>query len=499
MNMKNRYTDLKITAFFSGAIIMVLEILGFRILAPYFGYSVYVSGSLIGIVLAALSLGYYFGGKLADKKPKQQLLFQLVLIADIYVIIISFFYTYLVRTFSSFGVIYGSIISAVVLFAPSMILLGMIPPFIIRLMTKDPHVVGSVAGDITAIGTVGSIIGTFGSTFFLIPRLGTHWTLYICSLVLLLIAVWGLAVQRKRYAALLCLIFVFNIFPQEVGPHVLFQKESPYNLVNVTKEPDGKYYLKLNDDKLFHSVYNPDSDLVNGYYDLMNIAPVITDAKEILVLGMGAGTSVKQFLKYFDANVDAVEIDPVVIEAGKTYFGLKESSRLHFYAEDARPFLRNSEKLYDVIELDMYHGGVYAPFYVLTKEFFQSVYDHLTPGGIMVINVLSPYHPENRMLLVNAVGKTMSTVFPSIYKIEMFLNHLLFASRSEIDLQTIRARLRSYKGNPELNATVRESSGALLPLSIDRDAMVLTDDRAPVAGITYRMISGGGMSADESH
>jgi spermidine synthase len=497
--MRNHYTNLKIVAFLSGAIIMVLEIIGFRILAPYFGYSVYVSGSLIGIVMAALSLGYYFGGKLADRKPKKHLLYHLLLLADIYVIIISFFYVYLLRSFSSFGVIYGSITSAVVLFAPSMTLLGMIPPFIIRLMTKDPSVVGSIAGDITAIGTVGSIIGTFGATFFLIPRFGSHWTLYVCSLVLLLLAVWGLAVERKRFAILLCMIFVFNIFPRGSSPNVIYQKESPYNLVKVTKEPDGRFYLKLNSDILFHSVYKPGSELVNEYYDYMNLAAVIADAKEILVLGMGAGTSVRQFLHYFDANIDAVEIDPVVVDIGKKYFGLKETGRLHLFAKDARPFLRNSNKLYDVIEIDVYHGGVYAPFYILTKEFFQSVYDHLTPNGIMVINVLSPYQPENRLLLVNAVGKTISTVFPSVYKIEMFLNHVLFAPRSGTDLQTIRARLKSYNGHPELYDTIIAALQALSPLYINKDEIVLTDDKAPVAEITYRMVSSGRMDAHVLH
>ncbi len=497
--MKNHYTDLKIVAFFSGAIIMVLEILGFRILAPYFGYSVYVSGSLIGIVLVALSLGYYLGGKLADKKPVKKLLYTLVLLADIYVIIISFCYPYLVRTLSSFGVIYGSMTSAVVLFAPSMILLGMIPPFIIRLMTKDASIVGSIAGDITAIGTVGSIIGTFGATFFLIPRFGSHWTLYACSLVLLLLAVSGLAVERKKYAALLCLIFVFNIFPRESDPNIIYQKESPYNLVKVTKEPDGKLYLKLNTDMLFHSVYSPGSELVSGYYDYMNIAPVISDAKEILVLGMGAGTSVRQFLHYFDAHIDAVEIDPVVIDMGSRYFGVRESSRLQVYAEDARPFLQNLDRMYDVIELDVYHGGVYAPFYVLTKEFFQSVYDHLTPKGIMVINVLSLYQQKNGLLLVNAVGKTMGAVFPSVYKIEMFLNHLLFASKSQTDLQTIRALLRSYNGNPELNNVLIEASGALSPLYVSKDAIALTDDKAPVDEITYRMVTGSVVDAYAPH
>jgi spermidine synthase len=181
-----------------------------------------------------------------------------------------------------------------------------------------------------------------------------------------------------------------------------------------------------------------------------------------------------------------------VIDVGRKYFGLKDGGRLHVYAEDARPFLQNSGKMYDVIELDLYHGGVYAPFYVLTKEFFQTVYDHLTPDGVMVINVLSLHQQrqENTLLLVNTVGKTMSTVFPSIYKIEMFLNHLLFASRTRIDLSTIRERLKSYDGDPELNDAIHEASLDLSPLYVSKDGIVLTDDKSPVDELTYRMVSG---------
>ena len=214
--MINHYTDLKITAFFSGAIIMVLEILGFRVLAPYFGYSVYVSGSLIGIVMVALSFGYFSGGQLADRRPQKSLLYKLLLAADIYVIIISFFYINLLETLSGLGVVYGAIASSFILFAPSMMLLWMVPPFIIRLMTNDPNIVGSIAGDITAIGTIGSIIGTFGATFILIPKLGSHWTMYMCSILLLLIAVLGLAVRRKGYLLLILIVFIFNIFPREI-------------------------------------------------------------------------------------------------------------------------------------------------------------------------------------------------------------------------------------------------------------------------------------------
>ncbi len=490
--MKNHYTDLKIVTFFSGAVIMVLEILGFRILAPFFGFSVYVSGSLIGIVLLALSAGYYFGGHLADRRPDRTILYKLIFFADIHIILISFFYNNIIESCSKFGVIYGSIISTFILFAPAMILLGTIPPFIIRLMTKDRTAVGSIAGDITAIGTIGSIVGTFGATFVLIPKLGSHWTMYLCSIVLLIIAVYGLGVRRKRYALLILMVFVFNLLPNTTESGIIYKKESPYNLVQVKKMENGNLTLMLNSNKWFHSVFNPDSELVSGYYDYLNVAPALTDAEDILILGMGGGTSALQFLKYFNADVDAVEIDPLVVEVGKEFFGLKESARLHIYAEDARPFLHNSDKSYDVIELDVFHGGVYAPFYVLTEEFFRSVHDHLKPEGVMVINVLSPYNNGNRTLLVDTVGKTMSSVFPSIYKIEMSMNHLLYATKEDTSLYDIKNRLSSYKGAPEMEEIMKSASRRILALGIKGDAAVLTDDKAPVADITYRMMTGAG-------
>ncbi len=483
--------DLKIAVFFSGAIIMVLEILGFRILAPQFGYSVYVSGSLIGIVMMALSAGYYFGGKLADWKPRKPVLFLLIFLADIHVIIMTLVYTDLIHYLAQFGLIYGSLLSSFIIFGPSMILLGMAPPFIIRLMAKDISVVGRVAGDITAIGTVGSIIGTFGATFLLIPKLGSHTTMVLCAVVLLLVAVLGLEIRKRVYALLAILILAFNVYPGNTATNIIYQKESPYNLIKVTKELDGSLYLKLNTNQWFHSIFKPDLTSVDMYFDYMNTASVLADAKDILVLGMGGGTSVLQSMHYFpDARVDAVELDPGVIEVGRKYFGLKEGSKLHIFEEDARPFLQNSLKMYDVIQLDVYHGGVYAPFYIMTQEFFSSVYDHLKPNGVLVMNVLSPYQEHNRLVLVDAVGKTISTVFPSVYKIDMFLNHLLFATKSDMDLGSIRSKLRSFHGDPELKKIAYEASNSITVFTPAKDAIVLTDDKSPVAEITYRMMSG---------
>ncbi len=483
--------DLKIAVFFSGAIIMVLEILGFRILAPYFGYSVYVSGSLIGIVMVALSLGYYLGGQLADRKPERALLFKLIFLADVHVIIISLVYIQLIAYLAKFGVVYGSILSSVILFGPAMVLLGMAPPFIIKLMTKDTSVVGSVAGDITAIGTVGSIIGTFGATFVLIPKLGSHATLILCSITLLLIAVWGLEIRKRVYGIFIIAILAFNIYPGKTESNIIFQNESPYNLIKVSQENDGSLQMKLNTNMWFHSIFKPDGATVNMYFDYLNTAPIMADAKDILILGMGGGTSVLQKQLFFqDASVDAVELDPGVIEVGRKYFGLKESSKLHIYEGDARPFLQNSEKKYDVIEIDVYHGGVYAPFYIMTKEFFTTVYEHMKPNGVVVMNVLSPYQENNRLILVDAVGKTMSEVFPSIFKIEMFTNHLLFATKSEADLDYMKSKLRSYSGNSELQKIAYSASKSLSNYYPEEDAVVLTDDKSPVAEITYKMMSG---------
>lgn len=487
--MGTPYTDLKIIVFLSGAIIMILEILGFRILAPHFGYSVYVSGSLVGIVMVALALGYFFGGRLADRKPEKLILFKLILLADIYLIIITVFYLDLIESIAKFGIIYGSVLSSVFLFGPSIILLGMVPPFIIKLMTKDTSIVGSVAGNITAIGTVGSILGTFGATFILIPKIGSHLTMQVSAVVLMLIALWGLVVKRKEYAVLLLLFFVFGISSEQHDPSIIHKRETPYNLIKVTRHKNGRLFLKLNSNLWIHSIYNPDSELTGSYYDYVNIAPVIADAKDVLVLGMGAGTSVRQLLHFFDVNVDAVEIDPGIIETGKDFFGLQESSRLRIYAEDARPFLQNTDKKYDVINLDVYHGGIYAPFYVLTKEFFRSVYDHLNQDGVLAINVICTYKKENRTLLVNAVGKTIDTVFPSIYKIEMFQNYLLIATKSATGLETIKGRLDAYNGNPELKEVMQSGLAAISHLPISDDAIVLTDDRSPVAEITYKMMS----------
>ena len=391
-------TYLQITAFVTGALVMILEILGFRMFAPYFGYSVYVSGMLIGIVLVAMTIGAYLGGVWADKRPSFSFLFKLLLAADVYLFLIAFFYGSLLGWLSALGVLAGTFWASMIIFAPPMLLLGLVTPFIVKLIAKE-HNIGLTVGKVTAVGTLGSIIGTFLVTFYLIPVLGTHITLYATSAVLLVVSVTALLFEHKAYGLFIGLIFLFNPIPVRSEGNIVFQTESAYNLVKVVSA-GSRLYLKLNDDRWLQSSHS-DSDTTGLYYDYLNLGPLLAKGKDILILGMAGGTSAMQFRNFFDANVEGVDIDPKVVEASHAYFNVpRDDPKLKIIVDDARPFLSKSDKKYDVIEVDMYQGGIYVPFYVVTQEFFQLVYTHLKEGGVMVMNVYSPtqYDAEARIL-----------------------------------------------------------------------------------------------------
>lgn len=189
-------------AFTAGFFIMVLEMLGFRLLAPYFGYSTYVWGSLIGIIMTALSAGYLLGGFLADRYGGALLVFLAVFLSGVYAAVISFFYQSILLFVQGLGLVGGSIASAVLLFALPMLMLSTVSPFIIKIMVRENRV-GTAAGTIYSISTIGSIGGTFLASFYLIPVLGSHKTLVICAGLLMLTGTAGLILFRKSSTLLL--------------------------------------------------------------------------------------------------------------------------------------------------------------------------------------------------------------------------------------------------------------------------------------------------------
>jgi spermidine synthase len=406
-----------IAAFVTGAIVMSFEMLGSRYLGPYFGSGVYTWAALISTVLAALCIGYFLGGSLADRHPSPRVLGATVAIGSVYLLLLPTFADPVLQFFVWHidDIKLGSIVSALAIMLFPIILLGMFSPFAIRLLLRSEHNSGVVSGTVYGVSTAGSILGTLGTTFFLIPLIGTRaitfslGVLGIFAGALLVGAAWhgGRARVGVLAALLVCCELLLPISPvkaedpfdSNTRAEMLRRKsgqlahiESVYNDIFVSKDASIlKLAFQWNGWHLPESQVNladPD-DLPMLYSRVMSIAAIYPqDTKRVLVLGLGAG-SIPVYLNRFlpDATIDTVELDPDVIDVAKKYFGLRETNRFHLIESDARVFLNRHTQPYDLIVVDAFTGS-YIPFHLMTKEFYQLVHNRLAPHGVAALNIV---------------------------------------------------------------------------------------------------------------
>lgn len=483
---------LYLVCFLSGASVMTLEMLGFRLLAPYFGYSIYIWGSLIGIIMAALSCGYFIGGALADKFPRPWLMFLLILTAGFYTGVISFFYRPLLIFCQAFGLIFGSAGATVFLFSVPMLCLSTVSPFIIRLLAEKEKI-GITAGKVYSISTMGSIMGTFLSSFFLIPVAGSHKTIIITAIVLILIGTGGLIFYRKKFfLILIILIPLFLNYPDpSYGEDVVLVKESPYSHIEVVKY--GFWLCLKPQENFYHSLYSPNHIMTGNEWDYYCLAPLIEDkAEKVLILGMGGGTSVRQFLHFWpQIHIDALDIDPVVVDIATGMFEVpKDSPNLDIIIDDARAFLQKNKEKYDFIQIDLFNGGVFIPFYLTTDEFFSLVKEDLNPSGmiIMNINVTSDMTEEtSRPTLFGSIGNTILKNFPSVFYIKLSTGNVIFLAFKEyISLHALSERLEEADTEyEELQKLLDYSKLNIKEYEEDKQSFVLTDDFCPVDELIY--------------
>ncbi len=478
---------LLLTAFISGFCILGFELLGFRIFAPTFGYSTYVSASIVGSVLLVLSIGYMLGGSLADRYPRPQLLYKIILAAGVYLFPMLLLYKKIMKTmFADFGTITGSVLAALAIYAVPMILLSMVGPFVIKLLALQTNV-GRTAGKVFFISTIGSLLGTFITPLVFIYFFGSHITFVVLSAMVLLLGIAGTFLFDFRFVLALLLFGIVPISFPQLPEDVVYEKESFYNHLLVTKKNDDRYTLAVNSWTSYSvSVSAKDDFLTRSYYDYFAVVPMLTEGKDILVLGMGTGTSVKQFEHFYpDARIDAVEIDPEIIRiAGEKWFDVHETDRIRIYPLDARPFLSKTRRKYDVIELDMFQGGPNIPFYVTTLEFYQMIYDHLKPGGVVTMNVLQ-LGMDRR--LAGSVGKTLREVFPALYEANLSTNVILVAFKDSKSLREINARLEKERVKyPGLESVAENFK--LREFTSYPGSRVFTDDKANIEILTFRMV-----------
>ncbi|HSD65571.1 MAG TPA: fused MFS/spermidine synthase, partial [Vicinamibacteria bacterium] len=377
--------------FLSGAAIMGLELVGLRLLAPRFGASTYVWGGLLGTIMGALAVGYLLGGALADRRPRREWVFRLLLAGAAWVAADLLMTELVLDAAVRLGATLGPVLATAVLLAPPMLLLGSVSPFVVRLEGQLSSI-GVTAGRVFALSTAGSLAGTFVASFLWIPAYGSRHTLRIFLAGLIVLGIAGLARPRGRAARAALAVALaatpFVVPDPPLPPGIVFAGESPYNTVYV-EDQAGNRLLRLNDPKRgFHSVQLGRGMLTGAYYDVLYLGPTLARGRNVLVLGMGGGTTVRAYRRFYPgARVTAVEIDPVVVRVAHEYMGVDRGADLEVHVEDARPFLTRGSGSFDVIEVDLFAGGPYAPFYCLTTEFFEAVRARLEGTGLMSMNV----------------------------------------------------------------------------------------------------------------
>ncbi len=485
MGASRHSPPLELLVFVVGISTLGAEIAAARLMAPFFGASTIVWANTIAVVLVALSIGYWFGGRMADRRPDLRSLCSLVLVAAVLLALVPIvadpFLSLSVEAFDtvSVGAFAGSLFGVLALVAVPVLMLGAVSPWAIRLKLTSVRDAGEVAGRMYAISTVGSLLGTFAAALVLIPLLGTQRTFLLLAVMVAAVAVAGVGVRWAPVPvalAALLLLPVGTIKGDDDG-RVIFEADTTHQYARVVELEQGERRLELNEGQAIHSLYRPETVLTGDVWDGYLVTPfaaLTRTPRRVAILGNGAGTTARAYAEYFPrTQIDGVEIDGELHDIGKRFFGLRDRPQLDLYTEDARPFLRRSDGGYDAIFVDAYRQP-YIPFYLTTREFFSLVRDRLAPGGVLIVNA---GHPEGSDRLEQVLSETIAAVFPNVGRDPLEpTNTLIVASEAPVSRAVLERNASRLPGPlPSLALATVNRLGPRLGGDV-----VYTDDKAPV-------------------
>lgn len=483
---------LELTVFVCGALVMIYEIIGSRLLSPYIGTSTYVWTSLIGVILAALSLGYWLGGKAADKNPDLKILAAVIFTAGGLVSLTILLKDIILAFISQmpFGLETKSVAAAILLFAPASVLLGFVTPYAVKLKMAKFEDAGKTVGRLYALSTVGSIFGTFAAGFFLIPFVGSVRTLYLIggTLIVLSILIAPFAPSRKNIS--IVLLFVFGIIISETlifaqykisDLHDIDTEYSRIRVFNTTDSKTGKPIRAIATDPYFiQSAIYLDSDELAlkyaPYYHL--IAHFKPDFQKTLIIGGAGYTFPRDYLKkYPNAEIEVVEIDPKMTEIAKKYFKLEENPRLKITHEDGRIFLNNAPgKKYDAVLMDAFGTLFSVPYHLTTCEAVEQISRTLTDDGIIIFNLGGAIEGKGSGFL-KAELATYKSIFPKVY---LFKINPDYDNTQFQNLIIVAAKENNHIALTSENPNFSKLLANLYQPNITLDKKILTDDLAPV-------------------
>ena len=413
---------LLITALATGAVVMALEILGSRLLAPVFGNSLFVWGALIGVILAAMSSGYAFGGWVSDRYPGAQVLAGLLLFSGGWTFLIAWLGQ--PALFKVAGLIedprWGPCVAAALLLGPPAFGLSGVLPALLRLAVSDLEYFGRHTGRMIALSTMGSLAGTWGTAFFFLSWIGSQALVAWLGAIQVGLGLWWL-ISRTTVRPLVIGLLVLCIgglgagawFPIQMLKAPVYQEDSPYQQVRI-RDDDLFRYLVL--DRTFHAVmWKADPIALFLPYSQLMVASLalVPDPKRGLILGHGGGSLAKWLAhRWPELDLDVVEFDPAVVRMAEEYFSYRPPPQHHVHVRDARVFLNSTGQTYDLIWVDAF-ARLMIPFHLTTVEFFAELRAHLAPNGILAVNLASSGEGGD-LLRANAIVQTMRRSFPHV-------------------------------------------------------------------------------------
>ena len=478
---------LEIIVFLSGAIGMGLELIAARVLSPYVGSSNVVWTSIIGIILVSMSLGYWIGGKRADKEANGNVLSRLLLGSALFTSIIPLLETIVVREFAGIvsNLIVAAILCAIIVFSIPSFILAMISPFAVKMKSMQETEIGSLSGRISSLSTIGSITGTFLMGFVLIPNIGVTNINIGITILLVVMSILARDDINKKYilstislvVVMIILMFIGKWVFKLANPEILVDTDSQYSRIWVKQVNTAKTtYKTLQVDTGLESYIDTETGEMGAmylrYYDLFEY--LNKDAKSTLMIGGAAYTYPIHYLqKYEDKTIDVVEIDEKMTQIAEEQFGLNaKDERLKIYTQDGRSYLNYSENKYDTILIDAFKG-LNAPFELTTYEALVHAKKMLNDNGIVLTNIISSLEGEDTDFIEYEYA-TYKAVFDDVK---------IFQVQDRDYTESQNLILVGIKGNPQINEDKYEEYKNYLNMEITNfktDKNIVTDDFAPI-------------------
>lgn len=414
---------LLMTALICGATVMVVEILGSRVIGPFFGAGLYVWTSLITVTLVALAIGYWGGGMLSDHRWNHtDWLYALIGLAGIFILLVPLVKVPAIKMVLPLGLRFGSLLSAGLLFGPALLLLGMVSPLVIKAAIRETSSVGRTVGLFSSVSTVGSFIGTVGTGFILIAYFNVDSIFVVAGGGLLLLSVIYAVIYRRSWLFVPLLLLPFfvpetgalksELLPNGTRVTRTFFKDSFYGNMQVLEYSLGSKRTRelVVDATIQGGIDTASGSSVYEYPYFLQFIPraINPKGKECLVIGLGAGV-IPMWYERQGVRVDVVDIDPLIFDVARRFFAFNVSGES--VVEDARYFLNRTEKRYDYVILDVFNGDN-TPFHVLSKEALLTVKQRMAPGAVLGINIWGNLGADTYMTA--SVVRTLKEVFRTV-------------------------------------------------------------------------------------